>query len=106
MDYARLHNPARRLGSACSIVNIGGYSGTAIAVVGVGCIVDHLQWVTGDAMLTHRLAFWLFVPMLAFGLWKILRWCRKVRLGQSATCNAERNGQPATTSPAQPPDWL
>jgi MFS family permease len=86
MDYARLHNPARRLGVACSIVNIGGYSATAIAVLGVGYVIDALEPATAEAMVAYRAAFALFLPMLAIGLWKVIRWHRKVRLA----CPTER----------------
>jgi MFS family permease len=83
MDYARLANPPGQLGAACSIVNIGGYSATAIAVLGAGRITDAISPVAGDAT-AHRVAFGLFLPLLAIGLWNVFRWHRRVRAAEPA----------------------
>jgi MFS family permease len=97
MDYARLHNPADRLGAAYSVVNIGGYSGTTIAVLGMGYIIDTLGPANAEA---YRAALALFLPMLAIGLWKVIRWHRKVRPAGSTPCLAGCGWQPDLTSPA------
>lgn len=84
MEYARLHNPPGRLGVACSIVTIGGYSGTAIAVLGAGYIVDALS----AGVVAHRAAIALFLPMLAIGVWKVFRWHRMVGHSCPTACLA------------------
>lgn len=39
-DFARAFNPAARLGSAIGLVNVGGFGGTLLAVLGVGLVLE------------------------------------------------------------------
>ncbi|WP_051836638.1 MFS transporter [Streptomyces sp. NRRL WC-3742] len=80
MDYARAHNPSERLGTASGIVNMGGFIGTMISLLGIGVLLDALtpEGTDGYPVDAFRWAFcWLYVP-LAVGTLMILRLRRKV----------------------------
>jgi hypothetical protein len=79
LEYARVHNPGHRLGTASGIANMGGFLATIVTLLGVGVLLDA---VSGGAETysagAFRLAFcWLYVPML-LGTAMILRLRRKV----------------------------
>ncbi|WP_432277470.1 MFS transporter [Kitasatospora brasiliensis] len=80
LDYARARNPVERLGTASGIVNMGGFIGTMIALLGIGVLLDALS--PADAGTYSATAFrwafcWQYVP-LAVGTAMILRLRRKV----------------------------
>jgi MFS family permease len=74
LEYARPVNPPERTGTALGIVNMGGFSATALTTLGIGVVLD---WWTPDgagySLPAFRAAFCvLFVPMF-LGLRQILR---------------------------------
>ncbi|WP_030057753.1 MULTISPECIES: MFS transporter [Streptomyces] len=80
LDYARSRNPAERLGTASGIVNMGGFIGTMITLLGIGVLLDALSpaGAGGYSADAFRWAFcWQYVP-LAVGTAMILRLRRKV----------------------------
>jgi MFS family permease len=98
MEHARLHNPAHRLGAALSAVNTGGACATAIAVLGVGYLVDALEPAAVDTTTPFRFAFALYLPMLGVGLWKVLRWHRTLNRASLTCCRPARRRRPITIS--------
>ncbi|MFE4977623.1 nitrate/nitrite transporter [Kitasatospora sp. NPDC056651] len=80
LDYARAGNPVERLGTASGIVNMGGFIGTMIALLGIGVLLDALSPAGAGtySATAFRWAFcWLYVP-LAVGTVMVLRLRRKV----------------------------
>ncbi|MFE4519931.1 nitrate/nitrite transporter [Kitasatospora sp. NPDC056783] len=80
LDYARARNPVERLGTASGIVNMGGFIGTMIALLGIGVLLDALSPSGAGtySATAFRWAFcWQYVP-LAVGTAMILRLRRKV----------------------------
>ncbi|BCO37347.1 MFS transporter [Mycobacterium heckeshornense] len=96
MEHARLHNPDHRLGAALSTVNTGGACATAIAVLGVGYLVDALEPATADTTTAFRVAFVLYLPMLSVGLWKVIRWHRALHRARSTCRHPARRRRPIT----------
>ncbi|MFJ9693065.1 nitrate/nitrite transporter [Kitasatospora sp. NPDC101183] len=80
LDYARARNPVERLGTASGIVNMGGFIGTMITLLGIGLLLDALspEGAGEYSAEAFRWAFcWQFLP-LAVGTLMILRLRRKV----------------------------
>ncbi|WP_369183594.1 nitrate/nitrite transporter [Streptomyces sp. Y1] len=80
LDYARARNPVERLGTASGIVNMGGFIGTVITLLGVGVLLDALtpEGTAGYPADAFRWAFcWQYVPMVV-GTLMILRLRRRV----------------------------
>ncbi|WP_327678969.1 MFS transporter [Kitasatospora sp. NBC_00458] len=80
LDYARARNPVERLGTASGIVNMGGFIGTMITLLGIGVLLDTLSPAGADtySATAFRWAFcWQYVP-LAVGTLMILRLRRKL----------------------------
>ncbi|MFJ9772812.1 nitrate/nitrite transporter [Kitasatospora sp. NPDC101157] len=80
LDYARTRNPAERLGTASGIVNMGGFIGTMVTLLGIGVLLDALSPAGAEAYsaTAFRWAFcWQYVP-LAVGTLMIVRLRRRV----------------------------
>ncbi|MFE7562647.1 nitrate/nitrite transporter [Kitasatospora sp. NPDC057500] len=80
LDYARARNPVERLGTASGIVNMGGFIGTMITLLGIGVLLDTLSPAGADTYTASafRWAFcWQYVP-LAVGTLMILRLRKKL----------------------------
>ncbi|WP_374223131.1 nitrate/nitrite transporter, partial [Streptomyces sp. FH025] len=84
LDYARARNPVERLGTASGIVNMGGFIGTMITLLGIGVLLDALSpagagTYSADAF---RWAFcWLYVPLAAGTVMVLRLWRRVVAVG-------------------------
>jgi MFS family permease len=74
LDYARPVNPPERTGTALGVVNMGGFTATTLAILGIGLALDW-QTPAGTAYSpeTFRLAFCVFYLLMAVGLVQILR---------------------------------
>ena len=75
-DFARTFNPARRLGSANGIVNVGGFTASFTMMLLIGIVLDGLSG--GDpgalyAMDSFRIAELVQVPVVGFGVLMLLR---------------------------------
>lgn len=79
-DYARTFNPARRLGSATGIVNVGGFLASLVTLALVGLVLDVLTPGGGapgrDAF---RVAFAVQYPIWTLGVLAVLRARRQTR---------------------------
>lgn len=64
-DFARTANPPARLGSATGIVNVGGFTASLLAILGIGAVLD----LTGD----FRAAFAVQYPLWALGVVAAMR---------------------------------
>jgi hypothetical protein len=78
-DFARTFNPPKRLGSAIGLVNVGGFAGTLISILGIGLV---LQLVTPAGSTDYSLtAFkWAFATqyvLWGLGIVQTLRWRRR-----------------------------
>ncbi|MGA5816994.1 MFS transporter [Kitasatospora sp. NPDC094028] len=85
LDYARARNPVERLGTASGVVNMGGFIGTVITLLGVGVLLDALtpEGTAGYPVDAFRWAFcWQYVPLVV-GTLMILRLRRKVMASDS-----------------------
>lgn len=72
-DFARTFNPARSLGSASGIVNVGGFSASLILMLLVGLVLDLLARGSGDphvlySMDSFRLAFLVQYVVVGVGI--------------------------------------
>ena len=80
-DYARTFNPARRLGSASGIVNVGGFVASLTTILVVGLVLDATSG--GGPASYHlrdfRLAFCVQYLFWALGLAMVLRLRRRLR---------------------------
>jgi hypothetical protein len=79
-DFARSFNPARRLGSAIGLVNVGGFSGTLLAVLAIGLV---LQLVSPGGSTDYSLAAFKWAFATQYVLWAVgavqtLRYRRRV----------------------------
>jgi Major Facilitator Superfamily len=78
-DLARNFNPARRLGTAIGLVNVGGFASTLIAVIAIGVLLD----VQGPAVSTgwtlqmFRVAFSAQYVLWGVGVVQVLRFRRR-----------------------------
>jgi hypothetical protein len=79
LEYARVHNPGHRLGTASGIANMGGFLATIVSLLGIGVLLDAVSGGGGTYSAgAFRLAFcWLYAPML-LGTVMILRLRRAV----------------------------
>ncbi|MCC9311978.1 MFS transporter [Kitasatospora sp. RB6PN24] len=79
LEYARVHNPGHRLGTASGIANMGGFLATIVTLFGVGVLLDSVSHGGGAYSAgAFRLAFcWLYAPLL-LGTVMILRLRRAV----------------------------
>ncbi|MBB1254414.1 MFS transporter [Streptomyces alkaliterrae] len=71
-DYSRPANPPERQGTASGIVNMGGFTASMTALLGVGVLLD----ATGD---DFRVAFSVVFLLQALGVSQILRLRRRAR---------------------------
>ncbi|MBB1245564.1 MFS transporter [Streptomyces durbertensis] len=71
-DYSRPANPPERQGTASGIVNMGGFTASMTALLGVGLLLD----ATGD---DFRVAFSVVFLLQALGVSQILRLRRRAR---------------------------
>jgi MFS family permease len=69
---ARDYNPLSRVGTATGVVNVGGFTATAIAMLVVGALLE----LTGDQF---RIALLAVVVLLLFGSWRMTVWYRRSR---------------------------
>jgi nitrate/nitrite transporter NarK len=80
-DYARMGNPAGRLGSASGVVNGGGFLASLVTVLAVGVVLDVLtagrsvDYSLGD----FKTAFAVQYLVWVVGLVQVLRYRRRVR---------------------------
>lgn len=85
-DYARTYNPARQIGSATGIVNVGGFLATFLIMFAVGVVLDLLRDPTASdpsaALYTldgFRIAFLVQFPVIGLGVVMILLTRARVR---------------------------
>jgi sugar phosphate permease len=80
-DYARTFNPARRLGSATGIVNVGGFTASILLIIGIGVTVDALRpaGTDGYPLGVLRWAFALQYLLWGLGVIQVLRLRRRTR---------------------------
>ena len=81
---ARDYNPARTLGTASGVVNVGGFAAAVIIALGIGAALD-----VGGATSAHTLhhAVWVAVAVQGFGTARMAVWFRRTRafaLGRQA----------------------
>ena len=74
---ARDYNEPAHLGTASGVVNVGGFSATVFAALGVGWVLDALG--VSDVH-SFRMALIVIVGVQAFGVVQIVRWWRKLRI--------------------------
>lgn len=74
LDFARPVNPPERTGTALGVVNMGGFTATTLAILGIGLALD---WQTpagaSYSPQTFRVAFCVFYLLMAVGLRQIIR---------------------------------
>jgi hypothetical protein len=97
-DIARNFNPARRLGSAIGVVNVGGFLGTLVSVMAIGLVLQLLT-PTGSRDYSHDAFTWAFATQyLVWGLGIVLtlryrrRTIRELRERDPAAYDALRRG--------------
>ncbi len=81
-DFARTFNPARRLGSANGIVNVGGFTASFTMMLLIGLVLDALSGGDPGALYdidSFRLAELVQVPVVGFGVLMLLRARRRTR---------------------------
>ncbi len=80
-DYARTFNPARRLGSASGIVNIGGFLASILLILGIGAVLDLLTpaGAAGHPLSAFRWAFALQYVLWAVGAVQVVRYRNATR---------------------------
>lgn len=80
-DYARTENPARRLGSASGVVNVGGFVASLLTVLSIGTVLDLLTPAgsTDYDLDAFRAAFAVQYVFWGFGLAGVLRHRRTLR---------------------------
>ena len=86
-DYARTFNPARRLGSASGIVNVGGFVASLVLILGIGIVLELAspQGSTVYPLGSFRWAFSLQYLLWGVGVLAILRNRRVVRARDART---------------------
>jgi MFS family permease len=79
-DVARTSNPDHRVASASGIINVGGFTATLLAVLGIGVVLDALTPGTGDYT-PHAFRWAMSVQYLLWGIGvvQILRYRRRIR---------------------------
>jgi MFS family permease len=79
-DYARTFNPARRLGSASGIVNVGGFIASILLILGIGVVLDALTPAgAAHSLSAFRWAFALQYLLWAVGAVQVLRYRNAAR---------------------------
>lgn len=80
-DYARTFNPARRLGSATGIVNVGGFVASLTVILTVGLVLDATRaaGARGDSLGSFKAAFAVQYVLWAVGTLGVLRHRRVLR---------------------------
>src|SRR5205814_10175178 len=80
-DFARTVNPARRLGSASGIVNIGGFVASILLILGIGAVLDLLTPAgsAGHPLAAFRWAFALQYLLWAVGAVQVVRYRNAAR---------------------------
>jgi len=73
---ARDYNPARTLGTASGVVNVGGFVATVIAAVVFGAVLDAQGGSSPSAM---RHALLVLVGLQLLGSWRLVVWYRRMR---------------------------
>jgi MFS family permease len=73
---ARDYNPARTLGTASGVVNVGGFVATVIAAVVFGGVLD-AQGGSSPAAMRHALL--VLVGLQLLGSWRLVVWYRRMR---------------------------
>jgi MFS family permease len=79
----RDYNPLHRVGTATGVVNVGGFTATTVALLGVGVLLE----VTGGE---YRIALLGLVGILLTGSWRMAVWFRRAR---AAVFQAEARGE-------------
>ena len=80
-DFARMFNPANRLGTAIGLVNVGGFASTLVSVIAIGVMLDVLTPSGSTAYSLHAFQ-WAFATsyvLWAVGLAQVLRYRRWTR---------------------------
>jgi hypothetical protein len=79
LDFARTFNPARRLGSAIGLVNVGGFAGTLTVVLAIGVVLQLASpgGSTDYSLAAFKLAFATQYVFWAVGIVQTLRWRRR-----------------------------
>ena len=67
-DFARMFNPARSLGSASGIVNVGGFFATFVMMLLVGLVLDLLSGGSGDPAVLYSLESFRVAFLVQFGV--------------------------------------
>jgi MFS family permease len=80
-DYARTFNPARRLGTATGIVNVGGFTASIALMIGIGLLLDLLTPAGGahHPLSAYRWAFALQYPLWTLGVVQVVRYRNAAR---------------------------
>ena len=78
-DFARTFNPATRLGSAIGLVNVGSFTGTLLAVFGVGLVLELVSpgGSTDYSLTAFKWAFATQYALWALGTVQTLRYRRR-----------------------------
>ena len=84
---ARDYNPARIIGTASGVVNVGGFLAAAGVSIGFGQLLTML----GGSSAAHlRIALVVPIAVEAFGTWRVFVWVRRVR---ALLAEQQRDGQ-------------
>jgi len=83
-DFARTYNPARQLGSANGVVNVGGFLATFVMMFLIGLVLDLLRTPGGGvddlySLEAFRIAFLVQFPVVGFGVLMLLLTRRGMR---------------------------
>ncbi|GAA2239484.1 MFS transporter [Rarobacter faecitabidus] len=71
-DYARTFTDPARLGSATGLVNVGGFVGAMMTVLGIGVVLDLAKRGAGYTLSDFRLAFLVVLAVWAVGVVGVL----------------------------------
>src|SRR3954468_10584176 len=77
-DFARMFNPANRLGTAIGLVNVGGFASTLVSVTAIGVMLDVLT-PSGSTAYSRDAFRWAFATsyvLWAVGLTQVVRYRR------------------------------
>jgi len=83
-DFARTYNPARQLGSANGVVNVGGFLATFVIMFLIGVVLDLLRTPGGGvddlySLEAFRVAFLVQFPVIGIGVVMLLIARRRMR---------------------------
>jgi MFS family permease len=87
-SLARDYNEPSLVGTASGVVNVGGFTASIIAAVGVGRVLD---LVGDDDAAAFRLAFAMAIAVQAVGAILAVRWYRRLR---ARVLDAQERGEP------------